>query len=536
MIRRAWLFAFAFGLVAASSETVPQLSARADVKPHALFSDGVVLQRQAKVAIWGTADDGEKVAVKLGNQDVSTTAKDGKFLVYLENLPAGGPYNLTIAGKNTVTVKNVLVGEVWICSGQSNMEMSLGASADAKKNIAEANNPKIRFFKVPHRIAFKPETSVNAKWQECTSETIAGRSAVAYFFGRDLQKNLDVPVGLIETCWGGTPAESWTSLRTLEAVPELKHYAGLSGLKEKYEAAKKRYEAAKERYNAALEKHKEAVAKAKEEGKEPPKPPQAPRAPQPPENNPHTPTTLYNGMIAPLLPYAMRGAIWYQGESNAGNVEGAVEYRTLFGAMIKNWREDWKQGDFPFLFVQLAPFMKIEQQPTDPPWAWLRESQRMVSVHVPNTAEAVITDVGDEKDIHPKQKEPVGLRLALAARALAYGQKIEFIGPAYDGLKIHGDKAVVSFKNVGGGLVNKGGPLQGFTLAGEDMKFVNAEAEIRDGTIIVHSDKVAKPVAVRFGWANYPVVNLWNKDGLPASPFRTDEFPPPLPARRAAAK
>jgi sialate O-acetylesterase len=235
---------------------------------------------------------------------------------------------------------------------------------------------------------------------------------------------------------------------------------------------------------------------------------------------------LYNGMIAPLIPYRIKGAIWYQGESNANRAE---LYRTGFPLMIENWRHDWHQGDFPFLFVQLAPFMAISKEPTDTPWARLREAQLLTSFRVRHTAMAVITDVGAERDIHPKQKEPVGRRLALAAQALAYGQQIEYSGPVLDKMTVEGDKAILSFKHVGGGLVAKDGPLTGFTIAGEDRKFHNAEAEIRDDTIVVSSKEVEKPVAVRFGWANYPVVNLWNKAGLPASPFRTDDWPLPAP-------
>jgi sialate O-acetylesterase len=227
-------------------------------------------------------------------------------------------------------------------------------------------------------------------------------------------------------------------------------------------------------------------------------------------------------MIAPLVPYAIRGAIWYQGESNAGR---AYEYRTLFPAMIRNWRDAWGQGDFPFLFVQLAPFMKIVTEPGESAWAELREAQLLTTRTVPNTAQAVITDVGDEDDIHPKQKEPVGKRLALAALALAYGRDVVYSGPDYQRMKVEGDRAVLSFKHVGEGLEARGGPLKGFAIAGTDRKWVNGEAEIQGDRVVVWSPQVKGPVAVRYGWANYPLGNLWNKDGLPASPFRTDDFP-----------
>jgi len=243
---------------------------------------------------------------------------------------------------------------------------------------------------------------------------------------------------------------------------------------------------------------------------------------RPTPNNPNQACVLYNGMIAPLQPYAIKGAIWYQGESNAGR---AYQYRTLFPMLIESWRATWKEGAFPFLFVQLAPFQAIQQEPMESAWAELREAQLLTSQRAKNTAMAVITDVGDPKDIHPKQKEPVGARLALAARALAYGERVPYSGPVYDHLTVEGPRAVLSFKHVGKGLEARDGELQGFTIAGPDRKFHKAHAEIKGDTVVVWSDQVDKPVAVRYGWANCPVVNLWNKDGLPASPFRTDDFP-----------
>jgi len=262
----------------------------------------------------------------------------------------------------------------------------------------------------------------------------------------------------------------------------------------------------------------QAVQKARDEGKELPKPPSMPDNPE----NQNSPSVLYNGMIVPLQPYAIRGVIWYQGESNAGR---AVEYQTLFPAMIRNWRQDWSEGDFPFLFVQLAPFMKIEASPQESAWAELREAQRLTTLTVPQTAMAVITDVGEENDIHPRKKEPVGARLARAARALAYREPIEYSGPTYQSMRVEGDRIVLQFQHTEGGLTARGGALKGFTIAGEDRKFVNARAEIRSDTVVVSSPEVSHPVAVRYGWANYPVVNLWNGAGLPASPFRTDDFP-----------
>ena len=518
MTRRVLLFAFLAAYACLSDQ-----AARADVKPQALISDGMVLQRDMEVPIWGTADDGEQVTVSFQGQEATTTAKDGKWLVRLQPLKAGGPAEMTITGKNKLPIKDVLVGEVWICSGQSNMEMSLKGTANAQKDIAKSRNPNLHLFTVPKLGLEKPGEDVKGKWSECGPDTVGGFSAVAYFFGRDLQKALEVPVGLIHTSWGGTPAEAWTSRPALEANPDLKYYF------EQEDKAAKNYPAALEKYKADLAKYKEEAKKAKAEGKTPR---QAPRPPNQPLIGSHSPSALYNGMIAPLIPYAVRGAIWYQGESNAGK---AYEYRTLFPTMIQSWRTAWKEGDFPFLFVQLAPFMKIQPEPGESNWAELREAQLLTSLKMPNTAEAVITDVGEENDIHPKRKEPVGARLARAALALAYGRKIEYSGPVYDSMKVEGNRAVLSFTHVDGGLEARGGALEGFTVAGEDRKFVKADARIEGDKVVVSSPQVQPPVAVRYGWANFPVVNLWNKEGLPASPFRTDDFPGVTQPKKAAA-
>ncbi len=498
------------------------LHARADVKPSPLFSDGVVLQQGAKCPVFGTADAGETVNVSLGGdaKDAKPTSaapatadKDGRFVAVLTDLKAGGPYTLTISGKNTVTIKDVLVGEVWVASGQSNMEMTLNSCAGGKEAAANSKNPKIHLFTVPHKIAAEPTTELKSKWVECGPDTVGNFSGVAYYFGRDLQKALNVPVGLIESNWGGTPAEAWTPKANLEADPDLKGMVHSLGELEPL------YKEAVEKYKTDLDKWKTDVEKAKAEGKDPPKKPAEPRDPATDQNRA---TVLFNGMIQPLLPYAIKGVIWYQGESNAGH---AYQYRTLFPTMIEAWREQWKNPDMPFLFVQLAPYGHNPKEPGDNPWAELREAQLLTSEKVKNTAEAVITDVGDENNIHPKRKEPVGGRLALCALAIAYGEKVVHDGPIYDAVKFDGNKAVLSFKSVGKGLEAKDGPLTGFTVAGADQKFHDAKAEIQGDTVVVTCDAVEKPVAVRYGWTNTPVVNLFNKDGLPASPFRTDDFP-----------
>jgi sialate O-acetylesterase len=495
--------------------------AGAEVKPHGLFTDGAVLQRNRAVPVWGTAAEGEKVTVSLQGQKLTTTARDGKWMVTLKPMSAGGPYTLTVAGENTVELRNILVGEVWICSGQSNMEFTLQGATTGRQALDESQDPLLHLYVVPHNAQPMPIHEVNGAWRESGPDTAARFSAVGYFFGRDLRRALKVPVGLIETNWGGTPAQAWTSHSALAADPQLQ---SILADEAKYIES---YPILLKMYQEGLEKYKEAAEKAKSEGKEPPRPPRAPSAPY----NQNSPSTLYNGMIVPLIPYAIRGAIWYQGESNAG---AAYQYQTLFPAMIRNWRADWGAGDFPFLFVQLAPFdpqHASAQGPQESAWAELREAQRLTTVRVPHTGMTVITDVGNETDIHPKDKEPVGDRLALAARALVYGEKIEYSGPAYDSMKIEGDRIALRFKHVGGGLMAKDGDLKGFTIAGEDHKFVEAKAVLEGNTVVVSSPQVAHPVAVRYGWTNFPTVNLVNKESLLASPFRTDDFPMTTQAR-----
>ncbi len=500
----------------------------ADVKPNPLFTDGAVLQRGQAVPVWGTARDGEKITVVLGDQKVTTTAANGKWSVSLKPLKEGGPLTLTLTGDNTVTVNNLLVGEVWICSGQSNMDFRFAGTATAAEETPKADFPKIRMFTVDKVPSLTPVAERGGSWVECSPQTVSKFSAVGYFFARELYQKLGVPIGMIHTSWGGTPAQAWTSLEGFGNDPELKDYlasakqalasqpADIQAKLAEYNAAKKTWdESVGNAYQQTLNEWKTASAKAKQDGTPmPPKPAPAspaPNAPPNPGSSPNFPTTLYNGMIAPLVPYAIKGAIWYQGESNAGQ---AKQYRTLFPAMIADWRAKWKQGDFPFYFVQIAPF---NNQPPE-----IREAQFLTLAKSKHTAMAVTTDVGNATNIHPTQKEPVGQRLAYAARALAYGEKIEYSGPLYSGMKAEGDKIAVSFTHVGGGLVAKDGELKGFTIAGEDKKFVPAKAEIKGDKIVVSGEGVTKPTAVRYGWANVPEVNLFNKEGIPASPFRTD--------------
>jgi sialate O-acetylesterase len=477
--------------------------ASAEVKLHALFSDHAVLQQAQPVPVWGTAKDGEKVTVTFAGQTVTTTAKDGRWKVSLQPLKANAtPQSLTVAGENTVTVTNILVGEVWVCSGQSNMQWGLGKTDNAAPVIAAANDPQLRLFYVPREVADTPQADVAAKWEPCTPQTAEGFSAVAYYFGRDLRKAKDVPVGLIHTSWGGTTAEAWTSRKALESDPLLKpiveswdkQIASYDPVKQA--AQEKAAEAKRLEAGVAPKASAKPAPKAKKQGS--------------PAKNQNRAAGLYNAMIAPLVPYAMQGAIWYQGESNNGRTK---EYQTLFPAMIKCWREDW-QREFPFLFVQIAPHKGMSPQ--------LREAQLLTWQRTPKTSMVVITDYGDAGNIHPQKKAPVGARLALAARAIAYGEKIDYSGPVFESMKVDRDRAVLTFTHLGGGLVAKGGNLKGFTISGTGTNFVPAEAVIEGDTVVVTGKDVAAPGAVRYGWDNVPDVNLFNKADLPASPFRTD--------------
>ncbi len=429
---------------------------------------------------------------------------------------SAAPASLAVQGKNRVERKNVLVGDVWICTGQSNMEFPLNKSADADKELAAANHPLIRLFSVPRARASEPASDLRVSWQECRSPGTF--SAVGYYFGRDLQKAVNVPVGLIGVYHGGAPTEAWASRNTLSGHPDLRR------------DFVERFERMRGDYAAAVQKFTTGTEEMKKQGKRPTSlPPKAPVLPA------WQGAELFNGMVAPLVPYGICGVISYQGEANT---DRAAQYRVLLPELIKGWRQAWGQGEFPFLAVQLAPFDKnrnrpLEQitvTPEDSDWARLREAQSLATKTAPNYALVVTTDLGEKDDMTPAKKEPVGARLALAARALAYGEKLASSGPVFKEMAVQGERVIVRFDHVGEGLVARGEKLTGFALCGEDKKFAWAGAQIQpDNSIVVSAAAVSKPVAVRFGWADFPVVNLFNKDGLPASPFRTDTFPPPAP-------
>ena len=485
-----------------------QLS-RAEVQLPALFTDHMVLQRNEKITVWGTAAEKETVKVTFQGKTVTATPKDGNWSVRLPKQKAGGPYKLVVEGRNRIEIQDVLVGDVWVCSGQSNMEWPLRAATDGDKAAKAGTNPNIRLFTVPKLKSDLRVKDVRSKWQECTPENLPAFSAVGYFFGRDLQPAVGVPIGLIHTSWGGSPAEVWLSPKYLAENPRWR------------EEILGSYDTARTNYFAALAKYERESAQLMRDGKKVEK-----GAPQLPF---WKPAELYNGMIAPLLKYPIKGAIWYQGESNAGR---AKQYRSLITDMIKNWRQDWNVGNFTFLQVQLAPFDRSKKRtleqitatPVESDWAELREAQTLATEWIPNVGMAVITDVGEKDDIHPKQKEVVGARLALAARSIAYGQKIVASGPKFKAVTVNQGKAEISFSSTGKGLEARGGDLNGFAVAGPDGKFVWAKAEIAGDKVIVSNPQVTHPMSVRYGWADFPVVNLYNKDGLPALPFRTDDW------------
>ncbi|MBN1415754.1 MAG: sialate O-acetylesterase [Bacteroidales bacterium] len=628
------------------------IAAYGDIRLPALISDGMVLQRNAKVIIWGWAGSGEKINMSFLNTIYHTTANEkGEWVITLSGLNAGGPYTMTLHGSNIVIVKNIVIGDVWVCSGQSNMELPMRrVSPLYEAEISGAENPFIRQFAVPQRYNFNaPQADLElGSWQQADPKTILSFSAVAYFFAKELYEQYHVPIGLINASLGGSPAEAWMSEEALKQFPEKYNeaqrfkdqslidsieHSDRQRMKAWYELLEQKDEGYKDPsgpwYNPAinasnwdhmkipgywtgesLEKFDGVIWFRKEinipvsmtgkpaklilgrivdadsvfingvfvgttsyqypprrydlpdnllkEGKNilvarvinnigpggfiPDKPYEiiagqekldlkgdwqyrigASMEPLRGETFIRwKPLGLYNGMISPLLNYSIKGAIWYQGESNTGR---PLEYRNLLPALIRDWRNSWNQGNFPFLYVQLANFMKAKDQPSESQWALLREAQ-LKTLSVPNTAMTVIIDVGEWNDIHPLNKKDVGKRLALSARKVAYGEdQIVHSGPLYQSMSVEDNRVILSFSSIGSGLQAKGGELKGFAIAGVDRQFVWAKAKIDHDRLIVWSEKVPEPIAVRYAWADNPEgANLYNLEGLPASPFRTDEF------------
>ena len=613
----------------------------AEVEVARIFSDHMVLQREVNAPIWGTADPGERITVEINGLTASAVAaKDGKWKVYLPSFEAGGPYELVVRGNNEVKFSDVMFGDVWVASGQSNMQWSLNNANNAEEELKSANHPNIRLFYVPRRVGKAPKEDLEGgQWDVCSPEVAREFSAVAYFFGKELQKELNVPIGLINCNWGGTVAEAWTSSEMLQTLPDFKgrvielndgpnweedieaneqrgrekneiinnsfnglevgvhkvnynstdwpvviapnweeQLDGIVWMRKVVEIPKEfkgkeiRFDLGRIDNHATIYFNEQKLGVAGSprfsefvvptklvkagknviavrllhrwsspnfQGPEDRMKLYAPNGavleslagpwkyktglePSFPELKGYQnyPMSLFNGMVNPIIPFGIKGVIWYQGESNASR---GYQYRQLFQSMIEDWRVRWGMGYFPFLFVQLANYMDIPKQPTEDDWAELREAQTM-ALNLPNTGMAVTIDIGEMFDIHPRNKQDVGYRLALAAKKIAYGQNLVYSGPLYKGYEINGADVEIAFDHVGKGLMVKGDKLTGFQIAGKDKKFYWAEAQIVGGEVFVSSEKVKTPVAVRYGWAINPKCNLYNKNGLPASPFRTDDW------------
>ena len=491
---------------------------RADAKLPAIFGDHMVLQRDLANPVWGWADPGEEITVSIDSQKHTTKADgNGNWRVKLSAMPVGGPHELTIGAKNTVRFQDVLVGEVWVCSGQSNMQWPVAQANDPDLEIRIANYPKIRLITVPQVGKQEPQRDFTGQWELCTPETVGNFSAVGFFFGRQLYQTLNVPIGLIDNSWGGSSAEAWVRRELLEKDERYQE------LMKRWVETEKNYvhEKAVAAYQKRQAAWQEEAKKARAVGK------QAPAHPRPPRNpltGQHRPANLYNGVLKPILGYGIRGVVWYQGESNAGR---AYQYRHLFPLMIQSWRDEWGQGDFPFYWVQLADFRDEKPEPAESDWAELREAQTMTMTTLPRTGEAVIIDIGEAHDIHPPNKQDVGKRLARWALACDYGIDVVHRSPLYKSMAKQGNRITITFDHVGGGLDTSDvrQPL-GFAIAGADRKFVWANAKIiAKDKVEVFSDEVPEPVAVRYAWADNPVCNLQNREGLPATPFRTDDWP-----------
>lgn len=613
---------------------------------HRLFNDHMVFPRDVEAPVWGWCEPGKEVTVAMAGKSAKAVAgADGRWQVKLGPFGAGGPHELVITGPKEEKITDVLIGDVWICSGQSNMEWGVNSSNNPQEEIAKANHPKIRLFYVPKRISTEPQANVIADWDVCSPQSVAGFSAVGYYFGRHVHEQTGIPIGLINSNWGGTVAEAWTSAGALRTMDDFKgavddfermakngqddfeqimaewwkrndpgsvgglgfadpgvdvggwktmnvpgHWEGqglpnfdgivwfrrdfdlpenwtdkdaklhlgpiddrdttwVNGSKvgemsdwnhdRTYKVPKKLLKTGRNTiavrvldtgggggFHGRAEQLKlerqggDPVALAGEWRWNMTKP--IGEVSQPPtrlDNNPNAITVLSNGMIACLEPFAIKGAIWYQGESNAGRAE---QYRRLLPTMIKDWRQRFGVGDFPFYIVQLANFMERTNDPVQSGWAELRESQLWTAQNIPNTGIAVTIDIGEAHDIHPRNKQDVGKRLALEALAKTYGKQLVHQGPLYKGMKVEGNAVRLEFDHVGGGLEQRGDKLAGFAIAGADGKFVHGEARIDGATVIVTGAGIDQPTAVRYGWANNPPATLFNKDGLPASPFRTD--------------
>ncbi len=459
---------------------------RADVKPAQLFTDNMVIQRETEAPVWGWADAGEQVTVSgsWGAKASSTADANGKWMVKLQTPEAGGPYDLTFKGNNTVVRKDVLSGDVWLCAGQSNMQLTVSKANNSNEEAAKATFPNIRHFRVGKNASVKPAKDSKGSWSVCSPNTVKRFSATAYFTGRGLHKELNVPIGLINSSWGATSIEAWTALEVQKDDPAVQ--------------------------NIMSEMDKNAAQKKKIKKK-------------------NYPGKLFNGMVHPLIPFAIKGAIWYQGEANSHEHIRAEHYRIQLDRLISNWRNAWEQ-DIPFYFVQLPNFKAAQKNPveTQNVWPVTRDSFIYVLKNTTDTGMAVTIDIGLSKNIHPKNKQDVGARMASTILNKTYGKSTP-TSPIFKSCNIIGNKAVIAFDYTGAGLSSKGGELKTFAIAGADKQFVWADAKIekKDGinVVVVSSNKVKTPVAVRYAWADNPdQCNLYSKEGFPTSPFRTDDW------------
>lgn len=495
--------------------------ASAAVKLPFVFTHHMVLQRDQPAPVWGKAAPGETVTVRFSGQEKQATADEsGAWQVTLDPLSVGAARELSVTGSESdapVVVRDVLVGDVWICSGQSNMEWSLENSKDGDLDLLAADRPEIRLLQVGQLGSQEPLDDIDRAWSVSSRETAKSFSAVGYYFGVQLQESLDVPIGLIRNAWGGSACEAWVPTEELKGNDLYDaQFARWAEVESQHDEAALRADYAVKL--ADFYKQRDAAYAAGQP---------LPRAPW--VNNPlfhqHRIANLYNARVLPLVPFAIKGVIWYQGETNAGR---AYQYRDLFPRMITSWRKAWGQGDFPFYWVQLADFTAEAAGPVEgSDWAELREAQTMTIDAVPNAGEAVIIDLGEANDIHPRNKREVGLRLARLALANTYGKPIKAASPRFEAMSIDGDKATLTIAGAGAGLKTFDGvPPRGFTIAGEDRVFHEATAEIVEKSkVVVRSEAVPHPVAVRYGWANNPVVNVYDSSWLPLTPFRTDDWP-----------
>ncbi|MDB5121779.1 MAG: 9-O-acetylesterase [Sphingobacteriales bacterium] len=518
--------------------TIP--TAIAAIKLPAIIGNNMVLQRGIKVPLWGWATIGEEIQISFQGKVFKTTAdKEGKWFVKLSSYKAGGPFEMSLkSNESQIELKNILIGDVWVASGQSNMEFGIQNEKTGTEEIPKATDSQIHMFYVPMASALEPQKDIatvpagsrNGQWIVCSPEAMAdtkwswhGFSAVGYYFAKELRSSTGSPVGMIATYKGGTPAQAWISLPGLQQAPAFSNYINNhQSFLDNYEKVKQEYPAKEATFQAAFKQWNLQQTGAK------------PQAPTRPDGGFSAPSNLYNAMVSPLVPYGIKGVIWYQGESNADKLPQALEYKSLFPRLISDWREKWGQGNFPFLYVQLANIRKPAETPSEGIWPWLREAQ-LKTLSVTKTGMAVITDIGEAYDIHPTNKKDVGIRMALIARKVAYKEKLVYSGPVYKCMKIKRNTVELSFENTGSGLVGNNpilktntlasDHLRGFGIAASDGKFVWADAVLKGNKIIVSSDKISKPVAVRYNWADNPTGTLYNQEGLPATPFRTDNFP-----------